>query len=163
MRFELLYMQILCLGLLILAAYFGGKLTRRLRIGEVVGQVLGGLVVGPFFLFFLEHKVPVYREALLSLHFLAFVFLSIIALLGLGVFIVLRLVIERKWFSPKEKNTDRAGPQPGIFIKTYFRTAGAVNGGVHNNLGLCLPRRRACSSLASSFPDHGGKRGSSYL
>ncbi len=83
MRFELLYMQILCLGLLLLTAYFGGKLTRRLRIGEIVGQVLGGLVVGPVFLFFLEHKVPIYREALGSLHFLAFIFLSIIAF-GIG-------------------------------------------------------------------------------
>ena len=79
MRFELLYMQILCFGLLILASYFGGKLTRRLRIGEVVGQVLGGLVIGPILLLFIEHEFPVYREALSSLHFLAFVFLSIIA------------------------------------------------------------------------------------
>ena len=40
MRFDLLYVQILCPGLLILAAYFGGKLSRCLHIGEVVGQVL---------------------------------------------------------------------------------------------------------------------------
>ncbi|MGB3112207.1 MAG: cation:proton antiporter, partial [Candidatus Omnitrophota bacterium] len=82
-RFDLLYMQMLSLGLLILAALFGGKLSRRLHMGEVVGQVLGGLVVGPVLLFFLEHKMPVYREALRSLHFLAFIFLSIIAF-GIG-------------------------------------------------------------------------------
>ncbi|MGD2278489.1 MAG: PTS sugar transporter subunit IIA [Candidatus Omnitrophota bacterium] len=76
-------MQILCLGLLLLAAFFGGKLSRRLHMGEVAGQVIGGLVVGPVFLFFLEHRTPVYREALWSLHFLAFIFLSIIAF-GIG-------------------------------------------------------------------------------
>jgi len=78
MRFELLYMQVLCIGLLILAAFFGGKLTRRLRVGEVVGQVIGGLVVGPVFLFLLQREMPIYKEALGSLHFLAFVFLGII-------------------------------------------------------------------------------------
>jgi len=83
MDFELLYMQILCLGILLLAAYFGGKLSRRMHIGEVVGQVLGGLVVGPVVLVFLEHKVPIYREAMYSLHFFAFIFLSIIAF-GIG-------------------------------------------------------------------------------
>lgn len=83
MRFELLYMQMLCFGLLILAAYFGGRLTHRLHIGEVVGQVLGGLVIGPIFLFFLEYEIPIYKEALYSLHFLAFLFLSIIVF-GIG-------------------------------------------------------------------------------
>ncbi len=83
MQFELLYMQMLCFGLLILAAYFGGRLTRRLHVGEIVGQVLGGLVIGPIFLFFLGYEIPMYREALYSLHFLAFLFLSIIAF-GIG-------------------------------------------------------------------------------
>ena len=83
MRFEVFYMQILCFGLLLLAANFGGKLTRRLHIGEVVGQVIGGLIVGPVLLFFLEHKIPAYKEGLQSLHFLTFIFLSLIAF-GLG-------------------------------------------------------------------------------
>ncbi len=83
MRFEVFYMQILSLGLLVLAAHFGGKITRRLRVGEVVGQVLGGLVVGPGLLFLLEHEIPAYREAINSLHFLTFVFLSIIVF-GIG-------------------------------------------------------------------------------
>lgn len=83
MRFELLYMQILCMGFLILAAYFGGKLTRRLHLGEVVGQVLGGLVIGPVFLLLLGHRIPGYRAALQSLHFLAFIFLGIIVF-GIG-------------------------------------------------------------------------------
>lgn len=79
MRFDLLYMQILSFGLIILAAFFGGRISRRLHVGEVVGQVVGGLVMGPVLLFFLEHKMPVYREAVYSLHFLAFIFLGIVA------------------------------------------------------------------------------------
>lgn len=86
MNFEIFYMQILFLGLLILAAHFGGKISRKLHTGEVVGQVIGGLVVGPLLLFFLEHKIPSfhhYRSALETLHFFTFVFLSIIAF-GIG-------------------------------------------------------------------------------
>jgi len=83
MSFEIFYMQILCFGVLLLAASFGGRIARRLRIGEVVGQVLGGLVVGPVFLFFLEHRIPAYGDAMRSLHFFTFVFLSIIVF-GIG-------------------------------------------------------------------------------
>lgn len=59
------------------------KVSKRLGLGEVVGQVVGGLIVGPIFLLYLEHVFPVYHEALSSLHFLSFVFLSIIAF-GIG-------------------------------------------------------------------------------
>jgi mannitol/fructose-specific phosphotransferase system IIA component (Ntr-type)/Kef-type K+ transport system membrane component KefB len=83
MSFELFYMQIFCLGLLVLMAHFGAKVTRRLRVGEVVGQVLGGLVVGPILLLFIRHEFPEYGNALRSLHFFAFVFLSLIAF-GIG-------------------------------------------------------------------------------
>jgi len=83
MSFDIFYMQILFLGMLVLAAHFGGRITRHLKIGEVVGQVLGGIIVGPFLLFLIESKYPAYREALLTLHFFTFVFLSIIAF-GIG-------------------------------------------------------------------------------
>ncbi len=83
MSFERFYMQIFGLGLLVLVAHFGSRITRRLKIGEVVGQVLGGLVVGPVLLLFIEHRFPEYREALSSLHFFTFVFLSLIAF-GIG-------------------------------------------------------------------------------
>lgn len=77
------YMQIICLGLMLLSAHFGGKITRHLKIGEVVGQVIGGLVVGPTLLYFLSGHYPAYGVALKSLHFFTFVFLSIIAF-GIG-------------------------------------------------------------------------------
>ena len=77
--FELLSMQILCLGLLILTAHYGGRITRRLRVGEVVGQVLGGLIIGPGILFFVGERYPAYHEALQSMQFFTFVFLGIIA------------------------------------------------------------------------------------
>jgi mannitol/fructose-specific phosphotransferase system IIA component (Ntr-type)/Kef-type K+ transport system membrane component KefB len=83
MTFEHLYMQIFSLGLLVLVAHFGSRITRRLKIGEVVGQVIGGLVVGPILLLLIEHRYPAYREAIHSLHFFAFVFLSLIAF-GIG-------------------------------------------------------------------------------
>jgi len=83
MSFERFYMQIFGLGLLVLVAHFGSRITRRLKIGEVVGQVLGGVVVGPVLLLFIEHRFPEYRQALNSLHFFAFVFLSLIAF-GIG-------------------------------------------------------------------------------
>lgn len=83
MSFEFFYLQILSVGLLGLAAHYGSKITRRLRLGEVVGQVLGGLVVGPVLLLLLEQRFPAYRDALNSLHFFTFVFLSLIAF-GIG-------------------------------------------------------------------------------
>ncbi len=76
-------MQIVSVGLLVLAAHYGSRITRRLGIGEVVGQVVGGLLVGPILLLFIEHRFPVYRDALRSLHFFTFFFLSLIAF-GIG-------------------------------------------------------------------------------
>ncbi|MBN1520962.1 MAG: PTS sugar transporter subunit IIA [Candidatus Aureabacteria bacterium] len=83
MPFEVFYMQIVSLGLLVLTAHYASKITRRLHLGEVIGQVLGGLLVGPLLLFFLESRFPAYRSALRSLHFFTFVFLSLIAF-GIG-------------------------------------------------------------------------------
>jgi mannitol/fructose-specific phosphotransferase system IIA component (Ntr-type)/Kef-type K+ transport system membrane component KefB len=83
MSFELLYMQILCVGILILSAYFGGKISRRFHCGEIVGQVLGGLVAGPVLLYAIGHSIPTYHDALKSLHFFTFLFLGIIVF-GIG-------------------------------------------------------------------------------
>jgi Kef-type K+ transport system membrane component KefB len=49
MDMQYMKMQILEVGLLILAAYIGGLLARKLKIGEIVGQILGGMLVGPHF------------------------------------------------------------------------------------------------------------------
>jgi mannitol/fructose-specific phosphotransferase system IIA component (Ntr-type)/Kef-type K+ transport system membrane component KefB len=81
--FERFYMQIFSLGLLVLVAHFGSRITRRLKLGEVVGQVIGGLLVGPVLLLFIGQRFPAYSEAIHSLHFFTFVFLSLIAF-GIG-------------------------------------------------------------------------------
>ncbi len=103
MSLEVMKMQILEVGLLILAAYIGGKIARKLKIGEVIGQILGGILVGPHFLElihrFLQHHEelsqlvlfkPIYHfysrggfdqyyEILEGYHFFVFLFLGIIA------------------------------------------------------------------------------------
>ncbi len=91
-------MQILVLGILILSAYLGGLLARRLGIGEVIGQILGGVVAGPHFLqlfrgpvessraaflmpvkHFYENHFSVYSEIFEGYHYFVFLFLGIIA------------------------------------------------------------------------------------
>jgi mannitol/fructose-specific phosphotransferase system IIA component (Ntr-type)/NhaP-type Na+/H+ or K+/H+ antiporter len=94
--------QILCLGLVILSAYIGGLIARKLKIGEVIGQIFGGLLVGPHFLLliknllnnynrmenlfifrplyhFLNHGLAEYTEIFENYHFFVFLFLGIIA------------------------------------------------------------------------------------
>ncbi len=95
-------MQIFEMGLLILAAYAGGRLAHKLKIGEVVGQIIGGVLVGPHFLellykailhfdpsrnsvlftpiyHFYDSRFAEYSEVLESYHFFVFLFLGIIA------------------------------------------------------------------------------------
>ena len=104
MSFELLYMQILCVGVLILAAHFGGRLSRRLHFGEVVGQVIGGLVAGPVLLYFLGHEFPAYREALESLHFFTFLFLNFPSGLVLYWLVNNVITIGQQYVSQKRKS-----------------------------------------------------------
>ncbi len=40
--------QMLALGVVLLAAHLGGKLSRRFNLSEVTGQLLGGAAVSPF-------------------------------------------------------------------------------------------------------------------
>ncbi len=95
-------LQIFELGLLVLAAYFGGRVARKLQIGEVIGQILGGIVVGPHFLFlisqwmtghpgiagsplflpvsrFFETRFTDYASIMEDAHFFVFLFLGIVA------------------------------------------------------------------------------------
>ncbi len=95
-------MQIFEIGLLILAAYAGGRAAQKLKIGEVVGQIIGGVLVGPHFLellhrillhydflrslavfkpiyHFYDSRFSEYSKVLESYHFFVFLFLGIIA------------------------------------------------------------------------------------
>ncbi len=95
-------MQIFEIGLLILAAYTGGRVAQKLKIGEVVGQIVGGVLVGPHFLelihrvllrydflgryiifkpiyHFYNSRFSEYSKVLESYHFFVFLFLGIIA------------------------------------------------------------------------------------
>jgi mannitol/fructose-specific phosphotransferase system IIA component (Ntr-type) len=66
-----------------------GKLTRHLKIGETTGQMVGGLLVGPYFLS-LAGILPAgnefstcYKEAFGTFHFFTFAFLGLVAF-GIG-------------------------------------------------------------------------------
>jgi Kef-type K+ transport system membrane component KefB/mannitol/fructose-specific phosphotransferase system IIA component (Ntr-type) len=78
--------QMVAVGLMILAAHMGGRLARRLRLSEVTGQLLGGALVGPYALGALkvlgEHQ-EVYETAVHGFHFFVFVFLGMVAF-GIG-------------------------------------------------------------------------------
>ncbi|HOO77243.1 MAG TPA: cation:proton antiporter [bacterium] len=79
--------QMMALGLLVLAAHLGGKLFNRLRLSEVTGQLIGGALVGPYALH-LAGVLPgasggLYDDALHAFHFFIFVFLSVVAF-GIG-------------------------------------------------------------------------------
>lgn len=75
--------QALCLGLLMLSAHFLGRLTLKLRVGQVIGQVLGGVVIGPSFLRAIglldRLRIDGYEDAFEGFHFLIFAFLGVIA------------------------------------------------------------------------------------
>lgn len=50
MDLHIIEFQVIEIGILILAAYLGGLLARKIKIGEVIGQIAGGILVGPHFL-----------------------------------------------------------------------------------------------------------------
>ncbi len=103
MDMQFMKMQILEVGLLILGAYIGGLVARKLHIGEIVGQILGGMLVGPSFWelihrllftgsFFSAHPTlsfirsfyegggfQRYSQIFDSYHFITFLFLGVIA------------------------------------------------------------------------------------
>jgi Kef-type K+ transport system membrane component KefB len=103
MEMQIMKMQILEVGLLILGAYMGGLVARKLKIGEIVGQIMGGMLVGPHFWewlhrliftgsFFASHPqfyavqnfyqgggFQRYTQVFESYHFITFLFLGVIA------------------------------------------------------------------------------------
>lgn len=78
-----LAVQGVCLGLLMLSAYFCGRLTHKLRLGQMIGQLLGGVFVGPYFLEAIgvldKLHMQGYHAAFDSFHFVIFTFLGVIA------------------------------------------------------------------------------------
>jgi len=78
--------QMIALGLVVLGAYIGGRITKRLRMSDVTGQMLGGALMGPYALHTLgiitlaDHR---YDDALYAFNFFVFVFLCLIAF-GIG-------------------------------------------------------------------------------
>ena len=80
-------MQMLAFGLLLLAAHIVGKLSERFGLSEVVGQVLGGALAGPYVLkvlgLFSPEFIKQYKFAFDTFHFFIIVFLCMVAF-GLG-------------------------------------------------------------------------------
>jgi len=73
--------QMATLGLLILAAHLGGKLFERMGFSIVTGQLLGGVLVGPWALqnLGLLPEGAAYEEAVKSFSFFTFIFVSLVA------------------------------------------------------------------------------------
>ena len=75
----------MALGVVVLAAHLGGKLCRRLKLSEVVGQLLGGALVGPYALH-LAGVLPAggaYDQAIGSFHYFLYVYQGQVAI-GIG-------------------------------------------------------------------------------
>lgn len=75
--------QLIGVGLLILAAHLGGSLFRRMGLSEITGQLLGGILVGPYVLGLLnvipEPQFMLLKQAFNSFHFFVFLFLTLVA------------------------------------------------------------------------------------
>ncbi len=78
---NLVPIQMITLGLLILAAHLGGKLFERLGFSVVTGQLLGGVLVGPWALNILGimPEGAGYEQAVESFSFFTFIFVSLVA------------------------------------------------------------------------------------
>ncbi|MBN1150821.1 cation:proton antiporter [candidate division WOR-3 bacterium] len=80
-------LHILTIGLLILAGNLGGRIARRLRISEIIGQIMGGIVIGPLAILVLRNisddVAIIYSREFISFQFVIFAFLSLIAF-GIG-------------------------------------------------------------------------------
>ena len=74
-----LHTQVLSFGLLILVAHFMGKLTYYLNFGELIGQLLGGILVNPYLLKVIHVSGEEYTLAFQNFYFFTFIFLSIVA------------------------------------------------------------------------------------
>ncbi|PID56063.1 hypothetical protein CSB45_13275 [candidate division KSB3 bacterium] len=74
-----LYIQVLSFGLLILVAHFMGKATYYLNFGELIGQLLGGMLVNPYLLNAVHISGEKYTLAFQNFYFFTFIFFSIVS------------------------------------------------------------------------------------
>jgi len=77
--------QMVALGLIVLAGHLGGRMARRLHLSEIMGQLLGGVLVGPYALQ-LAGLLPAdsgYPVAFEGFRFVVFAFLAVVAF-GIG-------------------------------------------------------------------------------
>lgn len=116
--------QIAGLSVLIGSAYLFGKLADKLGLGEVVGQIFGGIIAGPHFFIVLGRVFPpaetlvrskffhIYNDAFEHEHFFVFMFLGLIAFsigeelhfdrlknLGLGTLVISAVQTAMTFFS----------------------------------------------------------------
>lgn len=79
-------LQMIALGMVVLAAHLGGRLFDRLGLSDVTGNLLGGALVGPYAMHLsglLPESLAGYDGAIGSFRFLIFVYLSVVAF-GIG-------------------------------------------------------------------------------
>ncbi|GAK59662.1 putative PTS IIA-like nitrogen-regulatory protein PtsN [Candidatus Vecturithrix granuli] len=74
-----LHIQVFSFGLLILVAHFMGKITYHFNLGELIGQLLGGILVNPYLLKVAHISGEEYTLAFRNFYFFTFVFLSVVA------------------------------------------------------------------------------------
>ena len=65
---DFMKIQILAIGMLILGAYTGGVIAKKIKLGETVGQILGGMLVGPHF-WVLIHNWAATKETFVTASF----------------------------------------------------------------------------------------------
>ncbi len=75
----ILHIQVLSFGVLILAAHFMGKITYHLNFGELIGQMLGGVLVNPYLLKVVHVGGIEYTLAFRNFYFFTFIFLSVVS------------------------------------------------------------------------------------
>lgn len=70
--------QLLYLGLLVISALFVGKLSARLGVGEITGQILGGMLINPYSLTQMGFDSSLYQHVFSTFKFLMFAVFSLI-------------------------------------------------------------------------------------
>ena len=64
MHEELTIAQILLFGVLVFTAFVSGKISQRVGLSETAGQIIGGILVGPSFLKFIDYLMTSFEAGL---------------------------------------------------------------------------------------------------